>query len=127
MRQNIILRDHFEEAPKRVAAFGSHPGLTTAEVLEPAHLEEFAADQYSSALLFEGERRGGLTTAGADRIQAWRALERQLWGSGLGVQHFWSRGANVGAVGDQALRQTSTRVRTLGQDCRGSATAFADS
>ncbi len=66
-----ILLDHFEEAPKRGAVFWNHPGLATAEVLKLAHLQEFAADQYSSALLFEGEERGELMTTGFDRTQYW--------------------------------------------------------
>jgi hypothetical protein len=68
-----ILLGHFEDAPKRGAAFRSHPGLRTAEVLRPAHREEFAADRYSSELLFEGEERGELFTSGADRAQTWSA------------------------------------------------------
>ena len=68
-----VLLGHFDDAPTRGAVFRSHPGLATMEVLQPAHVEEFEADQYSSELLFEGDRRGELMKIGADPIQYWNA------------------------------------------------------
>jgi hypothetical protein len=73
-----ILLNHFEETPKRQAKFRSHSGVKTVEVFQPAHAEEFAADQFASEVLFEGEERGELRKADSDRAQYWSACYGQL-------------------------------------------------
>ena len=66
-----VMLNHLDGAGTRDAIFRSHASTDRVTVLQPAHDEEFAADQYAIELMFQGEKLGGLMAPGADRISFW--------------------------------------------------------
>jgi hypothetical protein len=73
-----VLLGHLKSASEREAIFRTAAGLDHIAVLQPAHREEFAADQYALELLFEGAQRGGLIRAGFDQQLVWQGFYGML-------------------------------------------------
>lgn len=73
-----VVLGHLKRAPVRDAMFRSNNEGGSAQVLNPAHDDEFAADKFAIELLWKGAKSGGLIKPGHDPVPVWQANYGEL-------------------------------------------------